>query len=228
MHDSVKATSKFNQHQQTSKFKNFEEALTELHNLAQKEPISLKTFLSFLAGKGKLILLIFVCLPLGQIPVLSFGSGVFVVYLGIRIAFCSHSIWLPASILQKKVPHSFLKMATRQLLGFLKIMKRWSKPRYVWVSEHTILRKLNGIFIILVGISIILCPLLPFIGYISYLAVFLICIGLLNEDGVYIILGYVVSFFYLFLIFEANRFFSIEKLLHLFSWLFTQLRQLHS
>ena len=215
MHDSVKATAP-DTSRHTSKFKNFEEALLELSHLAKKKPVSLETFFSLLEGKGKLLLLIFVCLPLGQIPILAFGSGIVVVYLGIRIGFFSHSIWLPDSILRKDVPKGFLKMATKQLLGFLKIMKRWTKPRYEWVSQQVILRKLNGIFIALVGLSILLCPPLPFIGYISYLAIFLICIGLLNEDGVYIILGYVFSVFYFSMVLVTNHFFSLGKVLNFF------------
>ena len=200
----------------SSQFKNFEEALSELTHLAQKKPVSLETFFSFLEGRGKLLLLIFVCLPIGQIPILAFGSGIGVVYLGIRIAFFNQSIWLPASILRKQVPKCFLAMATRQLLSFLKIMKRWTKPRYEWIFHHSMLRKCNGIFIALVGLSILLCPPIPLIGYISYLAVFFICIGLLNQDGVYIILGYLFSVLYFSMVLVMNHFFSLGKLLHWF------------
>lgn len=193
----------------------FEEALRHLSEKANAGPVTIRTFLKELSGKGKLLLLIFICLPLAQIPVVALGSGLLMCYLGLRMSFLSQKIFLPSSFLRKKIPAYLLKKSLRRLLRFLKFMKRWTRPRYIWAVDHPLTHKLNGILIAIVGVCLALCPPLPATGYFAFVAIFLMAIGILNHDGIYILLGYASAVLYLAFVIVALKFFSLSKIIDL-------------
>ena len=95
-------------------------------------------------------------------------------------------------------------------------MKKWTYPRYPWASQHVVMRRMNGIMIALVGISLAISPPIPFGSMVAFVALFLMGIGLLNDDAVYILLGYGFTLFYLSCVVVALHFFSLSKLIELF------------
>lgn len=194
----------------------FEDSLALLLKEAQKGPLSIRTFLTALSGRGKMLLLIVLCLPFGQVPVIALPFGLVIGYLGMRIAFSSSHIWLPKKLLEKKIPSFVLERMLSQVLRLLNTMKRWTHPRYVWITKHPIMHKLNGIMIALVGISLAISPSIPFSSLIAFIAIFFIAIGLLNDDAVYIILGYFFAIFYFFGILGILTFFPLSKVIELF------------
>lgn len=144
-----------------------------------------------------MFLLLLLSLGFAQIPGIALGLGAFIFYLGIRVSLGGNSVWIPNFLSQKKLPPYFLTKIIEQTLKLLKLMKRWSHPRYQWTTQKSVTRRINGIMIAIVGLCLTLCPPVPLTGTLASLAIFLIVIGLLNEDGVYIILGYVFSLAYL-------------------------------
>jgi hypothetical protein len=197
-------------------YRNFEQTISILLQKAEKGPVSIKTFFTITSGKGKVLLLIFLSLVFTQIPGVAIFLGLFMCYLGVRIAFSRSSIWLPQILLRKKIPSYFLKKMLKQILNFLRFMKRWSHPRYLWAVRHPITRKLNGMMIALVGLSLAASPPIPLTGFVAFAAIFLIGIGLLNEDGIYIISGYVFALFYFGLVFILLKYCSFSNLCELF------------
>src|ERR1700755_3480451 len=109
-------------------YRDFEQTLTMLLKKAQRQRVSMQTLLTVLSGKGKVILLMFLSLGFCQIPGVAMFLGLFIAYLGVRIAIGKHSIWLPKFIRDKKVPSFLLKMVIKQTLRTLHFIKRWSKP----------------------------------------------------------------------------------------------------
>lgn len=197
------------------RFITFEDSLAFLLKETKKGPLSLRTFLTVLSGRGKMLLLIVLCLPFGQIPIIAIPFGLAIGYLGMRIAFSSSHIWLPRKILEKKIPSFVLEKTLSQVLRLLNTMKRWTHPRHVWITNHPIMHKLNGIMIALVGISIAISPSIPFSSLIASIAIFFIAIGLLNDDAVYIVLGYFFAIFYFFGVLGILTFFPLSKVVEL-------------
>ncbi len=196
----------------------FENALLQLQENAKNGPVSVKTFLTILSGKGKVFLLILISLFFSQIPIIALPFGLFICYIGIRIALGHNKIWLPHKLLEKTIPSYILKKALNQLVNFWKFMKKWTYPRYPWASQHVVMRRMNGIMIALVGISLAISPPIPFGSMVAFVALFLMGIGLLNDDAVYILLGYGFTLFYLGCVVAALHFFSLSKLIELLKW----------
>ena len=92
-------------------------------------------------------------------------------------------------------------------------MKKWSKPRYAWATQLHSTRVINGLTISLVGLSFALSPPVPLAGFVAFIAIFSIAIGLLNEDEIYIIIGYFCALFYFVLTFFLLKFFSVSQMI---------------
>ncbi|HEY5235174.1 MAG TPA: exopolysaccharide biosynthesis protein [Rhabdochlamydiaceae bacterium] len=180
---------------------------------AKKGPISIKTILTILSGKGRILLLVCLSLGFGQIPGVAVFLGLFIAYLGLRIAVAKSFIWMPQVILRKKIPSYFLIKVIKQILRFLKFMKKWSHPRYVWATQQTTTRIVNGLMIALVGVSLAISPPIPFSGLLAFVAVFSIAIGLLNDDGIFIIMGYICTLLYFITILFLLKVCSFSQML---------------
>ena len=202
------------------RFEDFERSLSYLRGLAENGSVSFETFFSHLLGKGKVLLLICMCLPLGDLPGFCILSGAFICYLGLHMAFLNKRVLLPRFLLKTTIPSWLLRRGISLLMGLLKLMKRWTKPRLEWATQQTAIEKLNGLWITLIGFAIINTPFIPFIGYAAYFAVLLISIGILNEDGLYILLGYGMSLVYFAIVLITNKYLPLDKLIDFFHKLF--------
>ena len=177
----------------------FEGSFSYLLRRAKQGGVPFKTLITSLSGKSRLLLLVFVTLGFGLIPGISMFLGITICYLGIRIAIHKNVnvIAMPDAVLNKEIPSFFLVRITRGILDRLRFLERWTKPRNFWIvhpSETT--DKIAGIIISLVGIALALCPPVPFASQVAFLAVFSLAIGLLNDDGLYVMLGYVTAIMY--------------------------------
>lgn len=201
-------------------FLEIERGFQQLLEKEKEHPVSVRTFLSLLSGRGKLLFLIFFVLPFSQFPGIAIFIGLLICYVGIRICFDKRSIWLPNFILKKTIPSYFLKKAVGQILFGLRILKKWSFPRFMWTTRQPFTHHLNGIMIAMVGLAISLAPPIPLIGMVAFVAILCIGIGALNQDEVYIITGYVFSVIYFALMVIALKIFSIAGIINFFRDLF--------
>jgi hypothetical protein len=198
-------------------YKDFEEIFRVLLEKAKKGSVSVHALLTALGGRGRILLLIFLSLGFGQIPGVAIFLGLFIGYLGLRIAMGRSAVWMPKRFLYKKIPSYFLIKVIQQILRLLKFMKKWSHPRYVWATQKTSTRVINGLMISFVGLSFALAPPVPLAGFIAFIAIFSISIGLLNDDGMYIMAGYFFAIFYFVLTFFLLKFCSLTQMV---DWVF--------
>ncbi len=196
-------------------YKDFEGAFDLLLEKSKKERVSVLTLLTALSGKGRILLLIFLSLSFGQIPGISIFFGVIVCYLGLRIALGSKFIWLPQCLLNKKIPSYVLIRSIRQILHLLKFMSKWSSPRYAWASHNNVTRVISGLTISFIGLAFALSPPVPLAGFLAFFAIFSISIGLLNDDGIYMIAGHIFAIVYFVLTFFLWKYCSLSQLIDL-------------
>lgn len=189
---------------------NFEDAFLFLLEEAKEGSVSIETILLTLSGKLRVLLLAFLSLGFGQIPGVAVFLGLFIAYLGVRIAIGKSFIWMPKVFLRKKIPSYFLTKILKQILRLLKFMKKWSHPRYVWATQQTAVRIVNGLMIALVGLFLAISPPIPFSSLLAFIAIFSIAIGLLNDDGIYILIGYICSLMYFTVILFLLKFCSFN------------------
>ena len=91
-----------------------------------------------------MMLVIFLALGGAQIPGIAIFFGIFITYLGIRLAVGRSFIWLPAWLKSKKIPGGFQTRLLEQILQTLHFLERWTKPRYEWAINTPATRILNG------------------------------------------------------------------------------------
>lgn len=161
----------------------------------QKKALSLGEILEIMGGKGRLLIVIFLTLPFCQplqIPGLSTPFGIVIALIGLRIAF-SKQAWLPKSVLAKKVKSETLEKLSEKFLKFMKKMRTIVHPRMSWMSQSRVMQILNGLLIVLLGLFLALPVPIPFSNIIAGWAIVLLSIGLLEEDGLFILLSYTLT-----------------------------------
>ncbi len=179
----------------TENYLTLEEGILILQQKGENSSISVGEILHILSGKGQSLILLFLSLPFCQpfqIPGLSTPFGLAIAFIGLRMAF-GKRVWLPKRILAKTITPHTLQKITGKTLWLVKKMKRWVHPRLTWLCHYPVLHIINGLLISLLGIFLALPLPIPFSNLTSAWSIFLIGLGVLEDDGVFILIGYFVS-----------------------------------
>lgn len=166
-------------------------------------------------GRGVFLLIITICLPfLLPTPFLGLSTpmGLIMVALALRHAL-ELPPRLPKRIGDRVLPDGFKRRVLGGSVRMLERLERWVRPRRdQWLSSHAS-RWINcGIVAVL---AFMLClplpPFIPFTNSVPAIAIILICLSMMEEDGVLIWYAYVavlgnIAFF-------SVLFFSIGKIL---------------
>ena len=175
--------------------------------------MSLEEIIPFFSGKGKILLLIFFCIPFGQIFGLAIPAGLLIGYLGFRYAF-TKKIRMPHFLLKKKMGPRVLQFVVKQLLFFVRFIAKLSHPRRSWVCTDPTMRKINGCLIGLLGISLAISLPIPLSSYIASVALLFLGVGILNDDGIWVYIAYPLSIFYIAFVVLTLNYISIIDLIH--------------
>lgn len=177
------------------KLKTLEEGISLLQKEAKHTPISIEKILDILSGKGRALVLIFLSLPFCQplqIPGLSIPFGLAIAFVGLRIAF-GKRIWLPKSVLSKTITADALQKITDKALVLIKKMKRWLHPKLSWICHFSSMQLINGLAIFILGIFLALPLPILFSNLTAAWSIFLIALGILEDNGVFLLVGYLIS-----------------------------------
>ena len=143
--------------------------------------------LLILAGLLTLVFLIPV-----SIPGVSTIFGGAVLLIGISRLF-RRELWIPSRVKHKMVGSRKLRPVLRKALPWLQKIERVSRPnRIQWLIAHGPMERMNNAALIL-GAVLLMMPfgLIPFSNTFPAIALLLLTIGLLQRDGVCILLGYI-------------------------------------
>jgi len=179
----------------------------------KKKALSLEEILEVLSGKGRIIILTFLSLPFCQpfqIPGLSIPFGLGIAFIGCRLVF-GQKIWLPKTILSKHVSSATIEKISQKCLKLMQKMKRFMHPRLSCLYEPRAMHICNGLLIVLLGVFLALPLPIPLTNLSAGWAILLMSIGLLEDDGVFILASYFVSL--LTIAFFILLAFSIKKIL---------------
>lgn len=169
--------------------------VTLIEKSQRQTTISIKEILEVFSNKGRALILIFLSLPFCQplqIPGLSTPFGLVITFIGVRIAFSKH-IWLPKMILLKTVPSQTIQKISQKCLKLLAKIERLIHPRFKWLYRHRIMLMCNGLLIGVLGIFLALPLPIPLTNLSAGWAIFLLSIGLLENDGIFILAGYFIA-----------------------------------
>jgi hypothetical protein len=166
-----------------------------LQEIGKYSPASIEEVLHLLSGKGQSLILIFLCLPFClplQIPGLSTPFGIAIAFIGLKMALGKY-IWLPKVILKKTITPETLQKITGGILWMLKKLKSWVYPRLSWLCNYPLFQIINSTIIVIMGICLALPVPLPFSNLTAAWSILLFGLGLLEDDGLFILIGYLVS-----------------------------------
>lgn len=174
----------------------FLDSLKEIHEITNKqEKIKIRELFACLSGRGYAALLIVLsfpfCFPL-QIPGFSTPFGLLLSFLGLRIAFAKR-LWWPQWALDKEFSsHSISKIVSR-MIHFFNGNKGFVRPRLTFLSQNPILHRINGILVAVLGLFLALPLPIPFTNLLSAIPILCIGLGLLEDDGLFILIAYFIA-----------------------------------
>jgi hypothetical protein len=182
------------------------------------DKIAVKRIFSILSGKGYAALLVILslpfCIPI-QIPGFSTPFGLALAFLGLRISFGKH-LWWPKRVLDKELSSQKVGHLTEKtIIVFTKIQKILH-PRFLVLIKNSLLHRLHGLLVFTLAIFLSLPLPIPMTNMLTALPIFCIGLGLLEDDGVMILIGYFLALVTLGL-FSALFIFSKFHLTHIFS-----------
>lgn len=180
--------------------KTLEESLKYVLEESKGGPLSLQEILNVLSGKGTDVLLIFLSLPFCQpiqIPGMSIPFGIIIALIGLRMSV-RHGIFLPKTLLNKPISQKVINTIVTKSLWLLGKIKRFIHPRMIWICQHPLMRVPNGLIIFLMGLFMALPIPVPLSNIPAAWSVFLLALGLLEDDGLLVIIGYALAALVLF------------------------------
>ena len=149
-----------------------------------------------LRGRGFAMLLLLLALPFCFIPIpgLSTPFGIAVFLIGMRIA-AGQKPWLPAFVLRKSIPPERLAKVLAGGIRFARAMEKCVRPRMHFLQRWPGMMNLIGLGIASGGLllSLPLPPLIPFSNTIPAVAVLLLTAGMIERDGLLVLIGHFVN-----------------------------------
>lgn len=194
------------------------ERLNHLLNLAQAQSVSVKVVIETLAGKGQAVLLILFSIPFCQpiqIPGFSTPFGILLAFIGLRIAF-GRRAWFPQILLEKKIPYGILKRIASIAIKVTEKLSFLVSTRWEWLVQNSTLNVIHGLTITALAILLALPLPIPFTNLLAAYPILAFGLGILEDDGLMITIGYLLAFLCLSL-YIALIWFGKEGILMLIS-----------
>jgi len=157
------------------------------------ERIAVGTIVSALQDRAYALLVVLLGLPncLPMPPPIPLVCGLVLAFIAVQMLTGRRMPWLPQALLKRSIGKPELNRAVARALPALTWLERFSQPRLTMLGGRWAIPVL-GLVILILALGLIVAA--PFIGQIPLgLAVCLVGLGLVERDGVLIIIGGVVG-----------------------------------
>lgn len=171
------------------------ETLLETARSIKGEQVSLRQLLELVGEQGMLLFCMFLMIPFlvpVSVPGVSTVFSVVVILVGISVTL-NRVPWLPARLMDRQFATASLVPALEKGASWFQRIDRFIRPRFLMMTDTSVINRLNGLVFILAGVLLIApLGLIPFSNTLPALAVLFLAAGMLQRDGFFIILGYVM------------------------------------
>lgn len=169
------------------------ETLRGLARSITGEKITVRELLGMVGEQGLLLALMFLTIPFLvpiSIPGVSTVFGLVAILISLGVTF-NRVPWLPDRLLDRPIDAGKLTQAIERGATMFGRVDRISHPRLVRLTENAAMNRLAGLGL-LAGSILLIFPLglVPFSNTLPAWAILLLAAGLLQRDGVLILLGY--------------------------------------
>lgn len=171
------------------------ETLLRVRAALTGERVTLGELLALIGEQGLLLFVMFLMVPFllpVSIPGVSTVFSFVVIFVGAGIV-SNRLPWLPRRLLAHALPVTSLMPALDRAVALTRRIDRVIGPRLLVLTHGPTFNRLNGFMLILGGV-LLLFPLglVPFSNTLPGVAVLLLAAGLLQRDGVFVLLGYLM------------------------------------
>jgi hypothetical protein len=165
--------------------------LEALHARVKGQALTLAELKQALKGRGSAMLLILLALPFCfvAIPGLSMPFGIAISLIGVCLA-TGREPWLPRFIMSRRLSTA---RSTQLLTGAIKVarqLEKYVRPRLAFLHAGPGMLRLIGLGIVIAGVALMLPLPIPFSNSIPAWAVVLLAIGMMEKDGLFVLLGH--------------------------------------
>ena len=165
--------------------------LEALHARVKDQALTLAELKQALKGRGSAVLLILLALPFCfvAIPGLSMPFGIAISLIGVCQA-TGREPWLPSFIMRRRLSTA---RSTQLLTGAIKVarqLEKYVRPRLAFLHAGPGMLRLIGLAIVIAGVALMLPLPIPFSNSIPAWAVVLLAIGMMEKDGLFVLLGH--------------------------------------
>lgn len=170
------------------------EELADLRARFATKPVTLREVIYTLRGRAYTLLLLLLALPFITpipLPGLSTPFGLAIAFIALRLTLGQRP-WLPKKLQRKELPPGFFARVFAVAAKVLAFLEKFLRPRWPVLTGHAGLLQVHAFFI-LVSAIVLLAPLpIPFTNSFPAWVIVLMAGGLLERDGLFVLLGYVV------------------------------------
>lgn len=196
-----------------------EDELEKLLQICRSSPsITLRQLFSETSPEDQALVTFFLSLPFLlpiPLPGLSIPFGIVIFVIGLRM-FLGKGFWLPQSISERPLSSQVALKVFTALAPLVKRFSKWVKPRGRFFSKHPGNKRLSFFLICCCGFLLLL-PLPPGTNAPPGFTAAALSLGVLEEDSLYLVIGY-VCFFLIFLLFLALAFWGYPQVIRWFGY----------
>ncbi|MCA0456383.1 MAG: exopolysaccharide biosynthesis protein [Chloroflexi bacterium] len=173
--------------------KSLGETLQYMSSSITQPTVSLRELLELIGEQGMLVFCMFLTIPFllpVSIPGVSTVFGLVITLIGIGVAF-NRVPWLPARLMNRTIERIHLIPALEKGAALFTRLDKVVSPRILALTHGATINRLNGLLLIL-GAILLMAPfgLIPFSNTLPALAILFLAVGMLQRDGIFVLLGY--------------------------------------
>lgn len=157
-------------------------------------PVTLREVILALRGRAYTLLIILLALPFLTplpLPGLSTPFGLAIAFIALRLALGQRP-WLPKRYQRKVLPAGFFARVFGLAERLIRIIESFLRPRWPLISAPGAVLQVHALFILIAALVLLLPLPIPFSNTFPAWAILLLAAGMLERDGLFILLGYLV------------------------------------
>jgi hypothetical protein len=168
--------------------------LETLHSRLEGKSLTISQLKQALKGRGTAMLLILLALPFCfvAIPGLSMPFGVAICLIGACLV-SGREPWLPRFIMRWRLSSTRLAQLLSGAIKLARHLEKSVRPRLAFLHTVPGTRQLNGVGVIIAGLALMLPLPIPFSNSIPAWAIVFLAIGMMEKDGLFVLLGHLTA-----------------------------------
>lgn len=162
----------------------------------EKSTISLDSLIKELSDRGYPTLIFVISIAFSfpiSIPGLSSPFGLILCSLGVWMVL-GKKLWFPKWLLAKQIPMKNFSKIVHYTTALFKKIEILIHPRLCFLCKKPSSMRVHGTIVIIQGFLLALPLPIPLTNIVASLPLLFLSIGLLEDDGVFVIIGYILTF----------------------------------